>query len=100
MQHPDRFQQRQQVALDHKLFQALRQLHIVETQYDFSRLLGRSQGYFSSLQCRQVPMSAAALARLNRYLRGLGASERDVRRHYQLASVSADLESEIAERLR
>jgi hypothetical protein len=99
MRHPDTAQQHIQVLLDHKLYDALHQLEVVPSQYAFSRLLGRCQSYFSSLQCKKLPISAAALARLHQALREIAARETNVQRYYQLASVCVDLDSEIKERL-
>ena len=53
------------------LFQSCKQLGLVETQYDFSKLCGRNTTWFSASKCRNLPISSHAAitlsVRLKRY---------------------------------
>lgn len=88
-----------QLHLDQRLFEALRYLRVVDSQYEFSRMTGRHRSYFSSLKCKGLPMSAAALAGIKKRLSVLAAQEADLNRQHQLVRVVADLEDEIRQRL-
>jgi hypothetical protein len=88
-----------QVLIDHKIFTNLQKMHVVESQYDFSRLMGKSDGYFSSLQCKQTPMSVSALAKLVFELRKLSTSEPNERKKSVLSSLTDTLSSEIYRRV-
>ena len=83
---------------DRKLFQALRKMAIVDSQYAFSRLLGRNQSYFSVAQARRQPISVAALAYLAAHLRQQAQSATDVSRHVQLHSLAEAVEAQLFKR--
>lgn len=88
-----------QVLIDHKIFTSLQKMHIVESQYDFSRLMGKSDSYFSSLQCKQTPVSISALANLVCELRKLSNSEPNSRKKSLISSLTETLSSEIFKRV-
>jgi hypothetical protein len=89
-----------QLNLDRRLFQALVYLDVVDTQYEFSRLMGRHQSYFSSLQCKGLPVSAAALACVYRAVSTLAREETNAARRADLKNLTKDIEDEINQRLR
>lgn len=88
-----------QVLIDHKIFTSLQKMNIVESQYDFSRLMGKSDSYFSSLQCKKIPVSISALANLVCELRKISNSEPNSRKKSLLSSLTETLSSEIFNRV-
>ena len=100
MKHPAYNSNQSQIYLDRRLFQVLVYLGVVDTQYEFSRLMGRHQSYFSSLQSKGLPVSAAALACVYRAVSALAHQESNKGRRADLKNLTKDLEDEINERLR
>ena len=100
MNHHAHHSNQSQLLLDRRLFQALVYLHVVRTQYAFSRLMGRHPSYFSSLQCKGLPVSAAALACVYRSVSSLVHEETNEARRADLKNLTRDLEDEINQRLR
>ena len=50
------------------LYTNLRNIGVVTTQYEFSELCGRKKSWFSSIKCRDRPITIAALYFLNHNL--------------------------------
>ena len=61
--------------------------------------MGKSDSYFSSLQCKNTPVSVSALAKLVSELRKLSSSETNERRKFVLWSFTDTLSSEIYRRV-
>lgn len=57
------------------LFQCCKQLGLVETQYDFSKLCGRRSTWFSASKCRNLPISTHAAVTLSVRLRQRAETE-------------------------
>jgi hypothetical protein len=62
---------------DQTIFHWLRELCIVRSQYDVSKLCGRSAGWFSSTRCQGRHLPASALCVLVWHMENKAAQETD-----------------------
>jgi hypothetical protein len=83
---------------DLKLFATLTKLGLVNSQFDFSRRLGRNATYFSVMRSRRQPVSVAALASLAAYLRSQAQSTTELTRHVQLHSLAEAVSEQLFKR--
>ncbi len=88
----------QRLSTDQSLLKALTELHVVSSQYDFSRLLGKSPAYFSCIQSKQMPISVVGLVRLAMELRTRAIYETNVHKADALKGLCQFLQDEICER--
>ena len=83
---------------DHTIYHLLRHLHVVRSQYDFSRLCGRSAGWFSSTICRGREASPASLAVLASRLDLLAQQSDNWLAGQRIKLVSQRVQQELARR--
>jgi hypothetical protein len=86
------------LATDQSLLKALTDLHVVGSQYDFSRLLGKSPAYFSCIQSKQMPISVVGLVRLAMELRKRALYETNTHKATALVGLCEFLQDEICDR--
>ena len=84
--------------IDQDLLKALTALHVVSSQYDFSRLLGKSPAYFSCIQSKQMAISVAGLVRLAVELRKRAVYETNTHKAVALKELCEFLHEEICAR--
>jgi hypothetical protein len=88
-----------QLLLDHKIYTILNRSNVVRSQSEFSQLCGKCTSYFSALQSKQIPISVAALVRLNLNVRRMAeAASLSTHRRQLLLQMSGLLETEICSR--
>lgn len=88
----------QRLHTDQSLLRALTELRVVSSQYDFSRLLGKSPAYFSCIQSKQMPISVVGLVRLAVELRKRALYEPNPNRADALKGLWEFLQDEICDR--
>ena len=88
----------QRLQTDQSLLKALTELRVVGSQYDFSRLLGKSPAYFSCIQSKQMPISVVGLVRLAVELRKRALYEPNPNRADALKGLWECLQDEICDR--
>jgi hypothetical protein len=87
------------LLLDHNIYTILNRSNVVRSQSEFSQLCGKCSSYFSALQSKQIPISVAALVRLNLNVRRMAeAASSSTRRRQLLLQMSGLLETEICSR--
>ena len=88
----------QRLQTDQSLLKALTELRVGGSQYDFSRLLGKSPAYFSCIQSKQMPISVVGLVRLAVELRKRAVYETNPSRADAFKGLWECLQDEICDR--
>ena len=80
------------------LFQSCKQIGIVETQYEFSKLCGRKTTWFSASKSRNRPISSHAAVTLSAKLKRYADETAPTRQKPHIHRLSDSLTQYIAER--
>ena len=84
--------------IDYKIYSSLNKLRVCESQYAFSKLMGRSKGYFSCLQSQKMPLSVLSLLKLKLAVHSYANTESHPRKQTLLLDLCAMLDAEISRR--
>ncbi len=83
---------------DQTIFHWLRELRIVRSQYDVSKLCGRSAGWFSSTRCQGRDMPVSAVLALVWHMEKRAAQETDDLARERLRVMIARVQQECTHR--
>lgn len=83
---------------DQTIFHWLRELRIVRSQYDVSKLCGRSAGWFSSTRCQGRDLPTSALLALVWHMEKKAAQETDKLAQERLRVIIARMREECTHR--
>ena len=86
------------ILTDRSIYQQIREAGVVASQYEFSRLCGRSKTWFSCLAARDLSMSITALGVLTANVERIALAEADAERACQLKVFRDHLRQEMDRR--
>jgi hypothetical protein len=86
------------ILTDRTIYQKIRDAGLVASQYEFSRLCGRSKSWFSCLAARDLSMSITALGVLTANIERIAINEADADQVRQLREFGEQLRQEMDRR--
>jgi hypothetical protein len=84
--------------IDYKIYSSLAKLRVCESQYAFSKLMGRSPSYFSCLQSQKMALSVLSLLKLKHAVLSVANAESHPRKQTLLRDLCGILDAEVSRR--